>query len=108
MLPAKPRYRRAEATQYLTEHHGIRRAPSTLAKLACIGGGPEFQSVNRVPYYTPKALDEWATSLLTGPRRSTSDPGTAAPSPVAPRLRAPGLGGPRNVIPSDDDAILDE
>jgi hypothetical protein len=102
MLPPKPRYRRAEASQYLTEHHGIRRAPSTLAKLACIGGGPEFQSVNRVPYYTPKALDEWAACLLTGPRRSTSDLGIGA-AQANHRLETSGLNVRSRLIPSDGD-----
>jgi hypothetical protein len=103
MLPPKPRYRRAEASQYLAEHHGIRRAPSTLAKLACIGGGPEFQSANRVPYYTPKALDEWAAFLLTGPRRSTSSPGTGA-TQAKHRSKTSGLSVRSRLIPSDGDA----
>jgi len=34
---------RKEAAQFLTAH-GYRTAPATLAKLACIGGGPAFES----------------------------------------------------------------
>ena len=34
------RLRRAEASAYLKEKHGIDRAPTTLAKYAVVGGGP--------------------------------------------------------------------
>jgi len=67
------RLRRTEASEYLLERWGIRRAPSTLAKLAVIGGGPAFQSANRTPLYLPDELDRWAESLLTPLRTSTSD-----------------------------------
>ena len=43
------RLRRAEASAYLKEKYYIDRKPSTLAKLACIGGGPRFQSAGRIP-----------------------------------------------------------
>ena len=35
--------RRKAASDYLRETHGLERAPSTLAKLAVIGGGPTFR-----------------------------------------------------------------
>jgi hypothetical protein len=38
---------RREASEYLFDKHGIRRSPGTLAKLACVGGGPAFRKVNR-------------------------------------------------------------
>src|SRR5215471_21111784 len=64
--------RRKAASDYLREIHGLERAPSTLAKLAVIGGGPVFRRAGRVPLYSPEDLDEWATSKL-GPRmHSTS------------------------------------
>jgi hypothetical protein len=69
------RFGRKEAAQYLTER-GFRTAPATLAKLACIGGGPAFQSFGRWPLYREADLLAWAQSRTTGPRRSTSDPGT--------------------------------
>ncbi len=69
----KPRLRRAEASAYLLEHHGIERKPSTLAKLACIGGSPAFQKANRIPYYSPSDLDAWAESVLSEKVRSTSE-----------------------------------
>ena len=66
---------RKEAAQFLTSH-GYRTAPATLAKLACIGGGPAFLSFGRKPLYHEADLLAWAQARTTGPRRSTSDPGT--------------------------------
>jgi len=66
---------RKQAAQFLTER-GYRTAPATLAKLACIGGGPTFESFGRRPLYRETNLLAWAHARTTGPRRSTSDPGT--------------------------------
>jgi hypothetical protein len=68
---------RKEAAQFLTTR-GYRTAHATLAKLACIGGGPVFQSFGRKPLYREADLLAWAQAKTTGPRRSTSDPGRAA------------------------------
>src|SRR5580700_3631280 len=38
-----PRLRRREASAYLVEVHGVQEAPTTLAKKACLGGGPVFE-----------------------------------------------------------------
>jgi hypothetical protein len=65
--------RRKAASDYLHETHGLDRAPSTLAKLAVIGGGPIFQRIGRVPLYATNDLDEWVASKLSAPMRSTSD-----------------------------------
>jgi hypothetical protein len=65
--------RRKAASEYLRQTHGVERAPSTLAKLAVIGGGPIFCRAGRVPLYSTEDLDAWAASLLSGPMRSTSD-----------------------------------
>jgi hypothetical protein len=70
-----PRLRRREASAYLAEVHGLQEAPTTLAKKACLGGGPVFESFGRVPYYRTESLDSYAKSRLSGPRRSTSDCG---------------------------------
>ena len=67
--------RRREASAFLCER-GYPNAPSTLAKLASVGGGPVFQSFGRIPLYREDDLLAWAQSRSTGPRRSTSDPGT--------------------------------
>ncbi|GLR89464.1 hypothetical protein GCM10007857_61770 [Bradyrhizobium iriomotense] len=65
--------RRKVASAYLREKFGLEYAPSTLAKLAVVGGGPPFRRMNRVPLYDPADLDQWVASKL-GPRmRSTSE-----------------------------------
>ena len=65
---------RRQAAAFLTAR-GYRTAPATLAKLACIGGGPTFESFGRKPLYREADLLAWARGKTTGPRRSTSDPG---------------------------------
>ena len=75
--------RRKEASAYLKRRFGLERAPSTLAKLAVIGGGPPFRRMNRIPLYDPADLDRWVASRL-GPRmRSTSDNAGLANRPGA-------------------------
>jgi hypothetical protein len=54
------RLRRREASTYLEEVHGLQEAPSTLAKKACLGGGPVFEYFGRIPYYRPVSLDHYA------------------------------------------------
>jgi hypothetical protein len=68
------RLSRKEAAQFLTDR-GYRTAPATLAKLACVGGGPSFTSFGRRPLYREPDLLAWAHGRTTGPRRSTSDAG---------------------------------
>jgi hypothetical protein len=70
-----PRLRRTEASQYLLDVHGVSTATATLAKLAVVGGGPEYELWGRHPYYPTASLDLWAAERLSGPRRSTSDRG---------------------------------
>ena len=65
---------RRQAAAFLTAR-GYRTAPATLAKLACVGGGPTFESFGRKPLYREADLLAWAKAKTTGPRRSTSDPG---------------------------------
>lgn len=60
----RPRLRRKLACEYLEIVFGITVAPSTLAKYACVGGGPNFQRVNRTPLYPCESLDAWALSKL--------------------------------------------
>lgn len=74
--------RRKEASAYLRENFGLERAPSTLAKLAVIGGGPPFRLLNRVPLYTPADLDRWVASKLGPRQQSTSDRTRQAESPL--------------------------
>ncbi|HWL68999.1 MAG TPA: hypothetical protein VNS22_11515 [Geminicoccus sp.] len=56
--------RRSEASRHLKEVWGIDRAPTTLAKLACIGGGPVYHKAGRVPLYKPEDLDAWARAMI--------------------------------------------
>jgi hypothetical protein len=65
--------RRKQASDYLREKHGLERAPSTLAKLAVIGGGPIFRYAGRIPLYPPENLDAYAESVLSPPMHSTSE-----------------------------------
>lgn len=73
VVPEFRRLRRAEASIYLKQKWGLDRKPGTLAKLACIGGGPRFEVANRTPLYPETELDVWAASLLTPLKSSTSD-----------------------------------
>lgn len=74
------RLSRRDAAEYLT-NNGYQTAPSTLAKLASVGGGPIFESFGRKPLYKPDNLLAWAEARSSGPRRSTSDPGAARVQP---------------------------
>lgn len=79
------RYRRAEAATYLKSTWGIDRKPSTLAKIACLGGGPRFEHAGRVPLYPQSELDVWARSMLSPLKTSTSDrptPATGSSTPL--------------------------
>lgn len=62
---------RIAAAAFLTEQ-GFRTAPRTLAKLACIGGGPVFHRFGRAAVYQPTDLLAWAESRLSQPMTSTS------------------------------------
>jgi hypothetical protein len=68
----QPQLDRRQAAQFLTDR-GYRTAPATLAKLACLGGGPLYRSFGRKPLYRAVDLLAWAERKTTGPRRSTSE-----------------------------------
>jgi hypothetical protein len=61
-----------EASLYLFENWGIRRSESTLAKLRCLGGSPQFFKAGRNILYARDSLDIWATELLGTQISSTS------------------------------------
>jgi hypothetical protein len=67
------RFRRKDASAYLKEVWGLDYAPRTLAKLACIGGGPEIEYAGRIPTHTEPALDAFARSKLSAPVRNTAE-----------------------------------
>ncbi|WP_292228371.1 hypothetical protein [Brevundimonas sp.] len=65
---------RKEASRELARL-GIRRAPSTLAKIFCTrSDGPPCVHLGRTPYYPLSKLHEWARSQLTDLRSSSSQP----------------------------------
>ena len=88
--------RRKAASDYLHETHGLDRAPSTLAKLAVIGGGPIFRRINRVPLYAKDDLDRWVASKLSAPMRSTSD-SASSKAEITRCSTQPDLGGEQQV-----------
>ena len=56
--------RRKEAGAYC-QSRGFPVSANYLRKLACIGGGPQFQYFGRVPMYKREWLDEWIASKLS-------------------------------------------
>jgi len=71
--------RRSEAARYVENRWGYPLSPRTLAKLACVGGGPTFRRATRFPLYEVKDLDAWVRAKLTRPVRSTSEYPEVAP-----------------------------
>lgn len=67
-----PLLSRAQAAEYL-ESIGVPVARTTLAKLACVGGGPRFRKFGRKPVYATVDLDAWVASRMSGPVGSTSE-----------------------------------
>jgi hypothetical protein len=64
--------RRDKAAEYLQDNYGA-YTKGTLEKLACVGGGPQFQKLGRFPVYTADALDAWAKSRMSKPVSSTAE-----------------------------------
>lgn len=64
--------RREKAADYLQEHYGA-YTTDTLAKLACVGGGPKFRKFGRFPVYTIEDLETWVQSRMSVPVSSTSE-----------------------------------
>ena len=63
-----PRMRPSEAVAYLKAEHGVTVAASTLNKLRCLGGGPEFEHFGPSVYYQPNALDRWVEGRISSTR----------------------------------------
>lgn len=64
--------RRSEAADYLQERYGCYTA-ETLAKLACVGGGPRFVKIGAFPLYKAADLDKWIGSRMSQPVSSTAE-----------------------------------
>ena len=73
-MQTNQRLRRTAASEYLREKWGLSYKPTTLAKLATLGGGPAFEHFGRWPLYSPEELDKWVAARLSGLKSSTSDP----------------------------------
>jgi hypothetical protein len=71
--PSARPLRRSEAAQYISETYGFSCSEKTLAKLACVGGGPAFRKAGRIPLYAASDLDDWAHSKMSPLVRSTSE-----------------------------------
>jgi hypothetical protein len=64
--------RRKQAGEYLKTKFGF-GSEKSLAKLACVGGGPVFRKAGVAALYEAEALDAWATSKIGPAQASTSD-----------------------------------
>lgn len=64
--------RRKNAAEYLKEKYGF-GSERTLAKLACLGGGPAFRKAGSIVLYEQEKLDEWALAHIGPSQLSTSD-----------------------------------
>lgn len=71
-MNSPPYLRRKKAGEYLKQKYGF-GSEKTLAKLACVGGGPEFRKAANAALYEPAKLDEWALAKIGAPQKSTSD-----------------------------------
>lgn len=97
-MTARKLLRRKAASGYLDETHGVVRAPSTLAKLAVTGGGPVFRRIGRVPLYSTNDLDDWVTSNLSPPMRSTSEAAVGTDTAVSRNEKSIGTSDRRATV----------
>jgi hypothetical protein len=65
--------RRTEAARYINKTYGIPCGAPTLAKYACIGGGPAFRKAGKFPIYSRDELDAWAKCRLSPLVHSTTE-----------------------------------
>jgi hypothetical protein len=64
--------RRKQAAKHLQDRCGA-YTEKTLAKLACVGGGPPFRKLGPYPVYTPEDLDAWVESRMSPSVSNTSE-----------------------------------
>jgi hypothetical protein len=79
---------RKEAADRLTKQ-GFKTSKSTLAKLACLGGGPDYHKFGIRALYTADDLDAWATRKLSPAYTSTSDLDTRADKITSEPVHSP-------------------
>jgi hypothetical protein len=80
--PQERPLRRNEAAAFIRENFNLPCSPRTLAKLACVGGGPPFHT-GRFPLYPVAGLREWAEAKIGPLVKSTSEV-TASTNAAAP------------------------
>jgi len=73
IMPDPTYLRRKAAAEYIRARWGIPCSDKTLAKLACIGGGPAYRRFGRIPLYTVEDLDQFAQANIGKLVRSTSE-----------------------------------
>jgi hypothetical protein len=73
IMPDPTYLRRKAAAEYIRARWGIPCSDKTLAKLACIGGGPAYRRFGRIPLYTVEDLDLFAQANIGKLVRSTSE-----------------------------------
>jgi hypothetical protein len=71
-LEIKTFLNRKRAGQHLLENYGF-GSENTLAKIACLGGGPLFRKAGRRVLYKIEDLDQWAQEKISLPIKSTSE-----------------------------------
>ena len=64
--------RRDQAAAYLQSRYGA-YTTDTLAKLACVGGGPQFRKLGPFPVYLAEDLAAWAEARMSRAVSSTSE-----------------------------------
>ena len=80
-MNSRPHLTPPEASDYLRNKFGIRRAVKTLAKLRCVSSdGPIFVRVGRDILYPQDELDLYVQTMISAPMRSTSDTTPGRPS----------------------------
>jgi len=64
--------RRDEAARYLRQNFGF-GSKATLAKGVVTGDTPQYRKIGRLVVYERAALDTWANSKISPPRKSSSE-----------------------------------
>ena len=75
MTEEKQYLTRGQASEYCLRK-GLPVSPKTLAKYACVGGGPKFRKFGKTQVvYDIADLDAWVAEQLSAPVHSTSERG---------------------------------
>ena len=105
MPDPKARLSRRETAAALTEA-GYPTAPSTLATLACRGGGPAYVIFNGRAFYTFGDALEWARSRTSEPHTTAAERRAAARAPPRATNRPRELCPAKSGAPRQPDARL--